>query len=172
MSNNQKQSCDPASNGEVKPLWIPTVAVERMMRECKESKFDTVGVDRKTLEGLLYDSLLWRQERAARQIEPVETTPERPVRFDLSRSDYDDWSMCPDGTGDYVRWEDVKRFFESPAVEPPRDLSPSHTAYREQVNAVALECAQATRRSVDAIKARWSERPCGCKLGESCKQCF
>jgi hypothetical protein len=63
-----------SSNEEVKPLWVPTLQVERMMRECKESKFDTVGVDRKTLEGLLYDSLLWRQERAARQIKPVETS--------------------------------------------------------------------------------------------------
>lgn len=53
-----------ASN-EQGPLWIPTLQVERMMRECKESKFDTVGVDRKTLEGLLHDSLLWRAERAA-----------------------------------------------------------------------------------------------------------
>lgn len=55
------------------PLWIPTAQVERMMRECRENPFDTVGVDRKTLEGLLHDSLLWRQERAARQIRHPET---------------------------------------------------------------------------------------------------
>ncbi len=55
--------------------------------------------------------------RAALKSLPVETSPERPVRFDLSRDDYDDWSMCPDGSGDYVRWEDVKQFFEKSAVE-------------------------------------------------------
>lgn len=66
---------NPTSKDVVQgPLWIPTPQVERMMRECRESKFDTIGVDRKSLEGLLHDSLLWRQERAARQIKPVETS--------------------------------------------------------------------------------------------------
>ncbi len=63
----------PSNERPQGPLWIPTAQVERMMRECRESEFDTVGVDRKTLEGLLYDSLLWRQERAAQQTTPVET---------------------------------------------------------------------------------------------------
>lgn len=69
------------------PLWIPTPQVERMMRECRESKFDTIGVDRKSLEGLLHDSLLWRQERAARQIKPVETTAFRGLKSISYRPD-------------------------------------------------------------------------------------
>ena len=67
---------DPLTSNERPqgPLWIPTAQVERMMRECRASEFDTVGVDRKTLEGLLHDSLLWRQKRAAQQRGSHETS--------------------------------------------------------------------------------------------------
>lgn len=49
------------------PLWTPTTVVERMFRECGLSLAETFTLDIKILEGLLYDSLLWRQERAAQQ---------------------------------------------------------------------------------------------------------
>lgn len=53
------------------PWWTPTAEVERMMRECQSSLSDTWTLDIKMLEGLLHDSLLWRQDRLRR---PVETT--------------------------------------------------------------------------------------------------
>lgn len=45
------------------PWWTPTVEVERLMRECKANLTSTVAISRDKLEGLLHDSLLWRQDR-------------------------------------------------------------------------------------------------------------
>lgn len=65
------------------PWWTPTAEVERMMRECQSSLSDTWTLDIKVLEGLLHDSLLWRQDRLR---QPVETKPplgQEPWRLSL-----------------------------------------------------------------------------------------
>lgn len=63
----------PSSNQETGPLWTPTLEVERMMREVKETKTITTQISTKVLEGLLHDSLLWRQDRL-KQNSAVETS--------------------------------------------------------------------------------------------------
>jgi len=57
-----RRATDPAE-GEQGPMWITLADVNRMMAGCKESTVEKLEVDRKVLEGLLHDSLLWRQDR-------------------------------------------------------------------------------------------------------------
>jgi hypothetical protein len=57
------------------PWWTPTLEVERMMRQVKDSGSGTIEIERKVLEGLLHDSLLWRQDRIKQR--PME--PKGPV---------------------------------------------------------------------------------------------
>lgn len=57
------------------PVWTPTLEVERMMRNVQANEDETMVVNRKVFEGLLYDSLVWRQERAA-QKPPAHETPQ------------------------------------------------------------------------------------------------
>lgn len=75
-----------ASNTSPGPLWLPTAQVERMMRECKAKTTETVQIRRDELEGLLHDSLLWRQERSERSQSPSETS-ERSLPGLLRRLD-------------------------------------------------------------------------------------
>jgi len=55
------------------PWWTPTAEVERLMTWCKGANTITLEISTKVLEGLIYDSLLWRKDRAAQQMKPVET---------------------------------------------------------------------------------------------------
>lgn len=70
MSDSNRTSKDVAQG----PWWTPTVQVERLMLRCKDAKTATVEISAKVLEGLLHDSLLWRQDRLQ---QPVETS--RPL---------------------------------------------------------------------------------------------
>jgi hypothetical protein len=74
----------PTSNKRPQgPLWTPTREVERMMRNVQANEDETMVVNRKVLEGLLYDSLLWRQERAAQKPRIPSRDEDKPVgRFD------------------------------------------------------------------------------------------
>lgn len=60
------------------PLWLPTWQVERMMRDCRDAKEagkTKCEIDTASLEGLLHDSLLWRQERITQQGKPCVCPP-------------------------------------------------------------------------------------------------
>jgi len=63
-----------ASNDKPGPWWTPTAEVERLMKWCKDANTITLEISTKVLEGLLYDSLLWRKDRAAQTIKPDETS--------------------------------------------------------------------------------------------------
>lgn len=110
--------------GEDGQTWIATFAsrgeAEEFVKSLKAEP-GTIVVGERRADRCIHGRVVCEPcaSMAVRKATPVETSPERPVRFDLSRSDYDEWSMCPDGTGDYVRWDDVEQFFERPAAEPP-----------------------------------------------------
>jgi hypothetical protein len=51
------------SEAKAGPLWTPTLEVQRLFRECQRCTDTTMRLNRRVLEGLLYDSLLWRESR-------------------------------------------------------------------------------------------------------------
>jgi len=71
-ANNEAQPA--ASNDKPGPWWTPTAEVERLMKWCKDANTITLEISTKVLEGLLYDSLLWRKDRAAQPMKPDETS--------------------------------------------------------------------------------------------------
>lgn len=74
LQTTPSETPQPASKERTEgPLWTPTTVVERMFRECGLSLADTFTLDIKLLEGLLYDSLLWRRERMAHRANAHET---------------------------------------------------------------------------------------------------
>lgn len=75
-ANNEAQPA--ASNDKPGPWWTPTAEVERLMKWCKDANTITLEISTKVLEGLLYDSLLWRKDRAAQPMKPDETSGKQP----------------------------------------------------------------------------------------------
>lgn len=61
------------------PLWNTTFEVERLFHDVQASSADTFEINRKVLEGLIYDSLLWREDRAKEQRSDHETTAPHPM---------------------------------------------------------------------------------------------
>lgn len=58
MSQSEAPTKDVQSIG---PLWTPTVAVERMQRECDQTDAEAMVISREQLKGLLFDSMEFRR---------------------------------------------------------------------------------------------------------------
>ena len=134
-------------SGEQGPWWIPTLEVERMMRDCKARKTETLLINRRDLEGLLHDSLLWRQDRAAQQNSANETIAPRVTPVEVER--LIEWHKMAAGvteqTDDFVGarmhrerlrvWQE----YRSPQSQPAETTAPVPAGFVSADEVVAAE---------------------------------
>lgn len=146
---------DPERQG---PMWIPLADINRMMTRCKESTAEKLDVHRLVLEGLLYDSLLWRKDRVAMDVLTKErdTHQRTSVRLgDINvkraqelRALLDSWSLVPDPeNGFQARVYD----WMQECFRRPDSLFPEQRSFRFLEEALELAQASGTGRE-DALR--------------------